>query len=297
VCERTQNEISKLLEKCNQFKQAIKSDQKEGGVENKHEAIARKTLERFNRFAFPEKNTVFNQSFEEIQSKKIDHEMEISHENPSILLRKFLLTSQPHDLSEVSGLELISKLRKYLLDFIGNGEETTFMERVYFHLYYIHKNEEINISGYDKFDLQYGEKVFGLGDPSLQANKLRAMQRTYVEFLLLNLKDSITNDYNNGFITVCCKALEELKLDSRDTFEEKNVAHLLYELTYLYNHQQNSLLEEPLFNYEDSFWKGDFGRIAFLEEGNEIISKSDKLKAVNVAYKIRLKTQWGITSN
>ena len=160
-------------------------------------------------------------------------------------------------------------------------------DRLYFHMYFIHKNEESN-KLYNGSN--YGAEAFQTNSTSLE--KTRCAQRTLVELLLQKLEESIRNKDTTAMCHYL-KDLEEMTLDGKDLPDSaKNPAYELFSILYsqyLKAWEQNSQLVHP---HNEAF-KGDFGRVAFENSGKFTIDLHFKLGAIAIL-KQNLQQAWKI---
>ncbi len=178
---------------------------------------------------------------------------------------------------------------------LSSVQEQPIVNRLYFHLYFIHKhaNKPIPSNEYD-----YGRKAFHEEDNffALPIEKIRAVQRTLAEVALEGIRQACLKE-NRTDVRHFLDQLENnvLNLHDRIKSDQANLAHTLFGLLWdIYNpcyEKDNAHLCNP----RDAAFKGDFGRVAFRDEaGAHLISKDFKLQALTKLI-AELKTSWKVS--
>lgn len=159
-------------------------------------------------------------------------------------------------------------------------------DRLYFHMYSIHKNEEPNKL---YFSLNYGSEAFQNNSTPLE--KTRCAQRVFAELVLQRIEECISKE-DTQVMRNYLKDLEGIVLNEKDFPNIQNLAHELFiqlYWRYLEARERNPQLVDP----QHEAFKGDFGRVAFENTGNIAIDRSFKLDVIQ-ALKQRLKEVWKI---
>lgn len=197
-------------------------------------------------------------------------------------------------------IEFIGKLNE--IPFQENNQEIetkgkTLGDRIFFHLYLIHKKESPN--KINPSDMNYGSNAFQTEGGSTAEEKFRAAQRVQVDILLSCLELSFRLNDNAVFIQVL-DILESMKLDTKDVPSGLvNLTHGLF--GKMYKDYFNAYEEKDFkagYNLSwvhphDKIFNGDFGRNAFVGDANEAVPRHFKLQVVLEFIK-SVKGNWGI---
>lgn len=203
-------------------------------------------------------------------------------------------TGKPSDLKPALGI--ISTLTSLKCAFTLSGaQEQSIVSRLYFHLYFIHKNANRYIPP-NEYD--YGRKAFNEEDifSALHGEKIRAVQRTIAEVSLEGIRQACLREHPLD-IRYFLDQLEKNILDMQDRLmsSQANIAHSLFGIlwdTYYPCYERDKV---HLCNPRDAAFRGDFGRVAFRDEaGSLLINKDFKLQALT-ALITKLKSAWKIS--
>lgn len=137
-------------------------------------------------------------------------------------------------------------------------------DRLFFHTYFIHKNE--SPEKIDHRNHQYGTHAFqtGLATPE---ERVRCAQRTLVEMALTGMSDAIAQKDVKS-LRQYLAVLENLNLDEKDLPKGvKNIAHALFGALYQ-DYKKAWEVEKSMTHPHDGAFKGDFGRHAFNDTGS-----------------------------
>ena len=185
------------------------------------------------------------------------------------------------ELSKLDGLFAMS----------AEGKKENILNRIYYHLYHIHKNEGIEIRGIEKSDFKYGEKIFALNSTLVQAEKLRAVQRVVIELLLSELKLAIQEDAM-AIALDNIRELEQVEHDTKDLLDEQKVAHMLFAAQYKYCEEN----DPKKYDCNAPEWGYEFGRVAFVADNGQVVSKEVKLEVLEKVI-TSLKQKWNTEDN
>jgi hypothetical protein len=159
----------------------------------------------------------------------------------------------------------------------------------YFHIYCIAKNEPDGEPL--PTDVNYGEKAMCGQYPITNSVRLRALQRSIIEFALEELKKAATENIQGNTVALIMGLLEKTEMDPKDLPNGKNMAHILF--GNLFNLQCKAReTNSSLANPSDSKFKPDFGRCA-LDRPNDEVSLDVKIEAIQRLYE-ELKKAWKI---
>ena len=181
---------------------------------------------------------------------------------------------------------LVLESKKFKLPIIGNSSVDV-VDRIYFHLYFIHEKKSP-----DKLikDLNYGRKAMMGIYPATHDERIQAIVRAIAEFALQQLGDAV---YANRFgdANVVLNILERLKISSNDMPKEQyNLAHALF--GKMYNKHVESRKNVPtLVDPSDRKFHKDFGRAAFNTSDGVLVV--DKTSVIMNLYQ-ELKKVWQI---
>ena len=224
-----------------------------------------------------------------IVEKKIDVEKKINPiEELQGLLPLLSGSASPKDLELAIAKLATLKSKDVKLPFkISSGTPQNVVERIYFHLYFIHKKETPRKL---KNDPNYGSKAMTGEYPASNNERMRAIQRTIAEIALHNLEEAInTEGLRDDKIALII--LEGLQMSTDDTpREQNNLVYALFKLMYDL-HREARKHNPLLINPDDSRFKGDFGRNAFFHAHG--INPKTKIDAINALRK-DLKAVWSV---
>jgi len=163
------------------------------------------------------------------------------------------------------------------------------VDRISFHLYYIHRKERHWLVHHD--DPNYGyNAMIGVCEAS-NSERHRAILRTIAELALQKLEDAVTSNRIEEIVQTL-KIIEELKMNMMDMpLQQTNLAHLLFH--QMYNRQVEARkTNSSLINPQDKRFNREFGRKAF--PSTEGMDPAVKIAAVN-AVRLILKQVWKIS--
>jgi len=201
-------------------------------------------------------------------------------------LRNLLLLFQNSSSGEHKDHLLALESKKVKLPIIGNPSVDV-AGRIYFHLYFIHKEKS---QGKLPKDLDYGKNAMRGIYPTTHDERIRAIARAIVEFTLPQLEDAVNaNQFED--VRVALSALEELKMSPNDMPKEQpNLAHALF--GKMYNKHAEARKNKPtLVDPRDWKFRGDFGRKAFsmsdgIDVGDKIAVIRDLLQELKKVWQV-----------
>ena len=195
-----------------------------------------------------------------------------------------------------AALGIISTLTSLKCVFPLSGvHEQPITTRLYFHLYYIHRNANKHIPPNEN---DYGRKAFNEEEifSALPSEKIRAVQRTIAEVALEGIRQACLKK-NPLDIRYFLDQLEKNVIDLQDRLksDQANFAHTLFGLLWDTYNPCYERDKAHLCNPRDAAFRGDFGRFAFRDEaGAQLINNDYKLQALTILI-MKLKTSWKIS--
>lgn len=203
-------------------------------------------------------------------------------------------SGKPTELKAALGI--ISTLTSLKCVFPLSGvHEQPIITRLYFHLYFIHRNANKHIPPNEN---DYGRKAFNEEEiySALPSEKIRAVQRTIAEVALEGIRQACLKK-NPLDIRYFLDQLERNVLDLQDRLksDQANFAHTLFGLLWDTYNPCYERDKARLCNPRDAAFRGDFGRVAFRDEaGAQLINNDYKLQALTILI-MKLKTSWKIS--